>query len=279
MHQKAGDELSKLTMKTSDKEVLSRLAAAKKVPAMKNAVDTVEKIVLLQNWIKNGHDEKVFNMLIADKVDVAALLADPLFQSWMELFKQIRVESPIPPLFKMLMGHFEERVLTQQLYAALNTEAAKETADILTSYQILYWHDHKNTYPDDRVFTLLGVKDEGVNMFESLKWNSWISFMKGQEGKSKFSKQALALPLLRKHFNDDFLVKLFDDAIKKKKKSAIYYKRSLNIMQKNDAVKKEREDHMRKESVEKEGPVTRKRLRNGGEAPAPTKRQRKDDGQ
>ncbi|CAH0487813.1 unnamed protein product [Peronospora farinosa] len=223
-------KLSELTSKYGEKEVLSMLAAAKNDQATGYFAERLEKIALMQNYIDTKTTEDLLK--IPDSLDVTTFLASPFLKTWMNIYRQRKNKSPLPPLFQELSKYNTGPQLTEKLVVAQNNKAAEGTAKCLAMYQMLIWKEEK--YSGDFVFELLEIKEEGVQMFDSPRWDAWILYMAMLDDFKGIPIPKL-VKVLRKHFDDDVLKKFNKKAIKGQQ--------------------------------------------NDDEALAPSKRQRKDDGQ
>ncbi|RQM14352.1 hypothetical protein DD237_005874 [Peronospora effusa] len=120
----------------------------------------------------------------------------------------------------------------------------------------------KQKYSGDDVFKRLELKEAGILVFDSPLWDTWISYMvkkansdksQAKNGNKAISKTKLAVQVLMAHYDGDVLRNWLSTAKSKiGNKRAGYIERSFNQILK-----------------EGEAPVTRKRQRNEGKAPAP----------
>ena len=204
-------KLNDLIAAKGEEEVLNILAAANNVPDAKRSAHLLQ-IAMLTKWIKENREEDIFKKLLQPGMyDLDTFLSSPLLNVWINLYSIMKEKSPYPQLYKVLVSkHYSEAALAKQLHAVQGSDAARETAKNVASYQLTRWQRHGLN--GDDVFKLLGLNVAGItNIFDRSQWDVWISFMM-MEDRPEDLKPELLVSMLRKYYDDDILKKWLDGA-------------------------------------------------------------------
>ncbi|RMX68353.1 hypothetical protein DD238_005313 [Peronospora effusa] len=245
--------------------IATLLEAEKNDPAKVVTAKRLEHALVL-NWSNEINYERVFEKLLAGEMDLEKFLESTEIQTW--IHKNPQPRAAISRLFFDLTKKYTLLELAKQLsiLERLNgKDAVKKTAQMLSVLQMTIWK--KAEFSADKTYELFLLNKADVDSFDnplldSPMWNVWILYLIRLNDLKKQSYPelaALVIPVLRKHYIDQTLFDWFLHA-NTEKLQAQHFKKALI-----DVQEKERE--------------MRKRKGNDDEALAPTKRQRKDDGQ
>ncbi|RAW25522.1 hypothetical protein PC110_g18063 [Phytophthora cactorum] len=112
-------------------------------------------------------------------------------------------------LFLELKARFGDEKVAQLLVVAARDDKVKIDVRPLVTVQLNYWHQGGKTAED--IFNLLKLSEVGDELFDSPMFRTWISYVTNLNDKNS---DELMFSVIKKHYDDDILDKLFVEAKK-----------------------------------------------------------------
>ncbi|ETL47641.1 hypothetical protein L916_02626 [Phytophthora nicotianae] len=160
---------------------------------------TAGKLEALQfvTWKSKGKSAEVmFKSLKLDQ-EGSDLLKNPIFNTWISYVDNSDAVTAV------LRKRFEDDVLAKMAIAAKNEGSTRSTGTTLENALLTSWESEGKTADD--VFELVQLSKAGDEIFTSLAWNTWTSYIRKLDKENPDEQMYL---VLKNHFGDDGVVSM-----------------------------------------------------------------------
>ncbi|POM75861.1 Avirulence protein (Avh) [Phytophthora palmivora] len=163
----------------------------------------------LKSWLNKGKsiDDVFTRMRLTQAGD--KIFDNPQFFTWLKYADDLSAAKPekAPSVVATLTAHYGDDVLLRILQAAAKVKKHKEVAVTLEKAQVQRWLVGGESVDD--VFRLLKLDKAGADVFSSPMYNTWATYLKIFNGENP-TKKANMYGVLRAHYSDDVLSKIFE---------------------------------------------------------------------
>ncbi|KAG1704926.1 hypothetical protein DVH05_004953 [Phytophthora capsici] len=196
---------SHLQLRYND-EKLTELFLAMRNWGPRNVLTDQLEHLLLTTWQKEGKTlDQVFKLLKLDK-ELNRLFNSKLLSTWVSYVVKVET-NPYNVVFSRLKRTYGEKTLTSLIIQARDKPATFALADELEKILIHEWVKAKYTVRD--AFVRLKLNSEGEEVFESLAFSTWVSYVREVE---RGNADETVVAVLREQFGDADLPRIIAKA-------------------------------------------------------------------